>query len=262
MENIIPIFLISCFSLGIISCAKRDGSSDTTIWSGTKQIVTSMSDYGTGVTLESSGNFFASGQTNIEVDGNTNSWSDDIFLVKYNSSGTKRWTEQLGISDNESGISLTVDSFDNIYVTVYTKGELNGNTNSGNYDIFLIKYNSSGIKQWTKKLGDSADNHGMGMTVDSFDNIYVTGFTNRVLKGNTDLGGENIVLMKYNSFGTKQWTKQLGLSASDFALDVTVDSSDNIHVIGFSNNSFDENFDHLSDDIILVKYNSDGVKQY
>ena len=168
---------------------------------------------------------------------------------------------KLGISDNESRISLAVDSFDNIYVTGYTKGKLDGNTNSGNYDIFLIKYNSSGIKQWTKQLGDSAANNGMGMTVDSFDNIYVTGFADRVLDGNINSGGEEIVLMKYNSFGTKQWTKQLGLSASDFALDVTVDSSDNIHVIGFTNNSFDENFDHLSDDIFLVKYNSDGVKQ-
>ena len=261
MRNIILIFLISCFSLSIISCAKRDGSSDTTIWSGTKQIGTSTSDYGTGVTLESSDNFFASGQTNMGLDGKTNSWSDDIFLVKYNSSGTKRWTEQLGISDNESGISLAVVSFDNIYVTGYTKRELDGNTNSGNYDIFLIKYNSSGIKQWTKQLGDSAANHGMGMTVDSFDNIYVTGFTNRVLDGNINLGGEDIVLMKYNPFGTKQWTKQLGLSASDFVLDLTVDSSDNIHVIGFTNSSFDENFNHLSDDIFLVKYNSNGVKQ-
>ena len=55
--------------------------------------------------------------------------------------------------------------------------------------------------------------------------------------------------------------KQLRLSASDFALDVTVDSSDNIHVTGFTNSSFDENFNHLSDDIFLVKFNSDGVKQ-
>lgn len=261
MINIISIFLISCFSLSIISCAKKDGSSDTTRWSETKQNETSTYDYGTGVTLESSDIFIASAQTNIELHENTNSGIEDIFLVKYNSSGTKRWTEQLGISDNESGISLTVDSFDNIYVTVFSKGELDGNTNSGNYDIFLIKYNSSGIKQWTKQLGYSATNHGMGMTVDSFDNIYVTGFTDRVLDGNIKLGGEGIVLMKYNSFGTKQWTKQLGLSAPDFALDVMVDSSDNIHVTGFTNSSFDENFNHLSDDIFLVKYNSDGVKQ-
>ena len=90
MRNIIPIFLISCFSLSIISFAKRDGSSDTIIRTGTKQIGTSTSDYETGVTLESSGNFFASRQTNIGLNGNTNSGFDDIFLVKYNSDGVKQ----------------------------------------------------------------------------------------------------------------------------------------------------------------------------
>jgi len=98
--------------------------------------------------------------------------------------------------------------------------------------------------------------------VDSFDNIYVTGFTDRVLDGNINLGVEEIVLIKYNSFGTKQWTKQLGSSSSDFAWDVTVDSSDNIYVTGFTNGSLEKNFNQGSNyDIFLVKYNSDGVKQ-
>ena len=90
----------------------------------------------------------------------------------------------------------------------------------------------------------------------------LTGFTNRVLEGNINLGGEEIVLMKYNSFGTKQWTKQLGSSSSDFAWDVTVDSSDNIYVTGFTNGNLEENINQRSYyDIFLVKYNSDGVKQ-
>ena len=261
MKNILLTFLIFCFNLIIISCAKKDGSSDTTISPGVKQIWTSKNNYGTGVTLESSENLFASEQTKIGLDRNTNLGSDGIFLVKYNTSGTKLWTEQLGVSDNDSGISLTVDSYDNIYVTEYTKRKLDGNINSGNYDIFLIKYNSSGIKLWTKKLGSSSANHGMGMTVDSFDNIYVTGLSNKFLDVNNNEGDEEFVLMKYNSFGTNQWTKQLRLSASDIALDLTVDSSDNINVIGFTNSSFDENFEHLDGDILLVKYNFDGVLQ-
>jgi len=260
MKNIIPIFLVFCFSISTISCAKRDGSSDTTIWSETKQIGTSIFDHGIVVTLESSENLFESEQTNTGLGGSTNLGSDDIFLVNYNSSGKKRWTEQVVISEDKSGISLAVDSFDNIYVTGYTKVETDGDTSSGNYRIFMIKYNSSGIKQWTKQLGYSATNNGMGMTVDSFDNIYVTGFANRVLDGNINLGGEDIVLMKYNSFGTKQWAKQLRISESDFAFDVTVGTSDNIHLIGFTNSNFDENFDHLSD-VFFVKYNSDGIKQ-
>ena len=73
--------------------------------------------------------------------------SYDIFLVKYNSSGTRQWTKQLGTSSNELGEGVTTDSSDNIYVTGYTMGSLDGNTKFGNEDIFLVKYDSSGTKQ-------------------------------------------------------------------------------------------------------------------
>ena len=87
------------------------------------------------------------GRTRGGLDGNTHSGSWDIFLVKYNSSGTKQWTKQLGTSDNDSGLGVTTDSLGNIYVTGWTGGGLDGNTSSGGGDIFLIKYDSSGTKQ-------------------------------------------------------------------------------------------------------------------
>ena len=68
-------------------------------------------------------------------------------MVKYNSSGTKQWTKQLGTSSADYGKGVTIDSSDNIYVTGSTDGGLDGNTNSGNYDIFLVKYSSDGVKQ-------------------------------------------------------------------------------------------------------------------
>jgi len=87
------------------------------------------------------------GRTPGGLDGNTSSGGKDIFLVKYNSIGTKQWTKQLGTSDNDSGESVTTDSSGNIYVTGTTQGGLDGNTNSGKDDIFLVKYKSSGTKQ-------------------------------------------------------------------------------------------------------------------
>ena len=99
------------------------------------------------------------GSTQGDLDGNTNlggkcevgggkiQLCNDIFLVKYNSSGTKQWTKLLGTSKNDFATSITTDSSDNIYVTGYTNGDLDGNTNSGKYDIFLVKYNSDGVKQ-------------------------------------------------------------------------------------------------------------------
>ena len=126
MKKILYVFLITFFSLTIFSCAKKDGSSGTATSFWSEQIGTSSYDYGTGVTLYSSDNIYVSGQSNGGLDGNINSWSDDIFLVKYNSSGTKQWTKQLGIFDNESGVSMTVASSDNIYVTDILKKDTMG----------------------------------------------------------------------------------------------------------------------------------------
>ena len=60
---------------------------------------------------------------------------------------TSPWTKQLGTSSLDSGNGVTTDSSGNIYVTGLTYGGLDGNTNSGETDIFLVKYNSSGIIQ-------------------------------------------------------------------------------------------------------------------
>ena len=65
----------------------------------------------------------------------------------FGQSNTKQWTKQLGTSSYDSGDAVTTDSSGNIYVTGETRGNLDGNTNSGGKDIFLVKYNSDGVKQ-------------------------------------------------------------------------------------------------------------------
>ena len=104
-------------------------------------------DSGNGVTTDSSGNIYVTGETGGGLDGNTHSGNNDIFLVKYDSSGTKQWTKQLGTSSGDGGVGVITDSSGNIYVTGLTYGGLDGNTNLGYSDIFLVKYNSSGTKQ-------------------------------------------------------------------------------------------------------------------
>ena len=245
-------------------------SSGTKQW--TQQLGTSTWDEGKDVTTDSSGNIYVTGWTGGGLDGNTNSGNSDIFLVKFNSSGTKQWTKQLGTSSMDFGSGVTTDSSGNIYVTGYTRGGLDGNTNSGSYDIFLVKYNSSGTKQWTKQLGTSSDDWGNGVSTDSSGNIYVTGYTYGSLDGNTNsyASRTDIFLVKYNSSGTKQWTKQLGTSYEDRGNGVTTDSSGNIYVTGYTEVNKDkrglDGNTHSGwggvNNIFLVKYNSSGTKQW
>ena len=108
---------------------------------------TSSNDSGNEVTVDSNNNIYVTGNTKGGLNGNTNSGGTDVFLVKYYDNGTKQWTKQLGTSADELGYEVIGDSSNNIYVTGYTKGGLNGNTNSGNFDIFLVKYNSDGVLQ-------------------------------------------------------------------------------------------------------------------
>ena len=202
---ILSIFLL--FSFTFISCSSTNNTTstdNTTTSPWTKQLGTSSGDYGNDVTTDSSDNIYVTGYTGGGLDGNTTSGNHDIVLVKYNSTGTKQWTKQLGTSSGDYGNDVTTDSSDNIYVTGYTGGGLDGNTTSGNHDIVLVKYNSIGTKQWTKQLGTSVGDQGLGVTTDSSGNIYVTGLTDGRLDGNTISGGSDIFLVKYNLTGTKQ----------------------------------------------------------
>jgi len=122
----------------------------------------------------------------------------------FGQSNTKQWTKQLGTTSNDSGEGVTTDSSGNIYVTGITQG-LDGDTEElGLYDIILMKFDSSGTKQWTKQLGTSSFDEGQGVTTDSLDNIYMTGITYENLDGNTKSGNGDIFLVKYDSSGIKQ----------------------------------------------------------
>jgi len=144
------------------------------------------------------------GGTSGGLDGNTSAGSTDLFVVKYNSSGTKQWTKQLGTRDTDYANGVATDSSGNVYVTGTTNGGLDGNTNAGGSDLFVVKYNSSGTKQWTKQLGSSSRDYDYGVATDSSRNVYVSGDTYGGLDGNTSAGNADLFVVKYNSSGTKQ----------------------------------------------------------
>ena len=258
MGKIFYIILISFVCLTINSCAEIDRSSESANSSLTEQIWPSAYDILIGTALMSSDNLFAPELTLTEKGGNSTPKINNIFIVKQNSSGSREWIMDLGISDEESGISMTFDSFDNVYITEYTRNGLEGNKNSGDFTVFLLKYNSSGSREWIKKLGKSEVEYGARLIVDSSDNIYVTGFSSE-FESDNEFGPRKTLIAKYDTSGNREWIKVLGSTLTDFAWDVTVDSKDNIYVTGFSENRFAQN-SGWQDDILMMKFNTDGIK--
>jgi len=104
VRYILIIFFIFLFSLTVISCSKKDDSSSSSSAAGTYQLATN--DYANGVATDSSGNVYVTGGTKGGLDGNTSAGNTDLFVVKYNSSGTKQWTKQLGSSSRDYDFEL------------------------------------------------------------------------------------------------------------------------------------------------------------
>ena len=82
-----------------------------------KQIGTSSHENGFGCALDSNGNIYITGNTFGGMDGNSNAGGSDIYISKYNNSGSLQWTRQEGTSSNEQGNKIAIDSSDNIFIT-------------------------------------------------------------------------------------------------------------------------------------------------
>jgi hypothetical protein len=221
-----------------------------------------------GITTDSGGNIYVTGYTDGNVDGQTKtgaSW--DLFVVKFDSSGTKQWTRLLGVATkNTIAYAIASDSGGNVFVTGFTTGNLDGQSLSGTNDAFIVKYNTSGSRQWTRLLGIAGQvTTGYGITTDSNGSVYITGITQGNLDGQTKTGGADLFVTKYDSGGTKIWTRLLGAAGGaiqTFGYSITSDSSSNVYVTGKTGGTFDGLPAIGGQDSYVVKYNTSGVKQW
>jgi len=230
----------------------------------TQQMGGTGADVAKSVAVDSLGNVYTAGSTHSGLDGNTYAGAADLLVVKYDSTGVRQWTRQIGTTGDDCALGVTVDGSGNVYAAGYTNGVLDGTSNAGGHDILVVKYNSAGVLQWTRQMGTTGDEVADGLSVDSSGNVYAAGWTKGVLYGTSNAGGQDIFVVKYNSAGVKQWTRQMGTSSDDVAYGVSVDGSGNVYLGGDTYGGLDgkTNAAPGTPDTFLVKYNSSGVKQW
>ena len=169
-------------------------ASGTLAW--IRQIGTSSRDKSSAVSADGLGNAYISGSTSGDL-GGPNAGESDVFISKYDASGTLAWTRQLGTSASESSYGVSADGLGSVYISGITGGDLGG-PNAGEGDVFISKYDASGTLAWTRQLGTSESDSDSGVSADALGNVYISGSTWGSLGGPYAGGGGDAFVAKYN----------------------------------------------------------------
>ena len=259
-------------------------------WSTTIRGITD--DRGFAIRTDSTGVYVTGQYTSSEVvtlnNGITlpvSAGGTDAFIVKYNTSGLAQWATTVAGTGNDRGLGIATDS-----TGVYVSGSYissgvvtlnNGITlppsNAGLIDAFIVKYNTSGLAQWSATIQGTLTDDGFAIATDSTD-VYVTGQyrSSGVVTLNNGITlpvslNNDAFIVKYNTSGLAQWATTIRGGSADQGLGIATDST-GIYLTGYySANSFTATLNNgitlpLSEaggnDAFIVKYNTSGLAQW
>ncbi len=108
----------------------------TTLW--TRQFGSAGTEQAIGVATDSS-RVYVSGPTSGAVGSAANQGLDDAFVRVYDQGGNVVQTLQIGSPSDDQLYKIAADS-SGVYAAGKTKGSLEGQTNAGDWDAFLVKF--------------------------------------------------------------------------------------------------------------------------
>jgi len=168
---------------------------------------------------------------------------NDFWLIKINSSGDTLWTRTFGGAVDDRGLFVN-RTFDDGYV-------LTGITKSfgvGDFDVWLIKTNSSGDVLWTKTYGKNGADIGVFVQQTLDGGYFIAGYTYSVGRS------EHAWLIKTDADGDTVWTKVLGSAKGGDLARSAQQTSDGGYII----TGYTSSFGAGRNDVWLIKMNSFG----
>jgi hypothetical protein len=181
--------------------------------------------------------------------GNT-SLNRGYFLAKFDNAGNQLWVRNI---DDVRSLALTFDLDGNIYQTGWFNSTRAFGSisviSTGNEDVFLAKYNSSGVPQWVNTGGVSASSldYGVDVVTDINNNCYLTGVYTKVAteSGSFRMGGKtipsqgkmDIFIAKFLPNGQLSWLTGAGSDRTDSVTAIAVDRTGRSLIVGLFDGS-------------------------
>ncbi len=164
-------------------------------------------DAANGVAIGANGEVYVTGSVKGALPGQTLGGTEDLYLAKFgaNLTGTPIFQQvSAGPGSSARGNAIAAYRNGDIYVAGSIFGNLPGQSTSGNYDVFLIKFHSGAGAQWHRQFGSNSIDESFGVAVGPGGNIFVTGSTNGDLDGNANAGNADAFVTKFDPAGNRQ----------------------------------------------------------
>jgi hypothetical protein len=197
--------------------------------------------------------------------------SEDYWIIKIDSLGTKQWDKRYGGTDNDILYSLQQTSDGGYILGGASLSDSSGNKTQpswGDWDYWIVKINSLGVKQWDKRFGGTNDDNFLCLRQTSDGGYILGGYSGSGISGDktqASWGLWDYWIVKTDSLGTKQWDKRLGGIYHD-VLTTLQETNDRGYILGGYSGSIisgDKTQDTWGSwDYWIVKIDSLGVKQW
>lgn len=221
----------------------------------TRQFGTSQEDRAYAIATDELGNAYITGDTRGDLAAPL-AGTSDAFLSKFDASGNRLWTAQLGSAGGERSFGVSTDGLGSVYISGATGGSLNG-PQAGFGDAILSKYTTAGALLWTRQLGTAYPDASNAVAADGIGNVFISGYTEDTFNG-PHVGLQDAFLTKYDAAGNRIWTTQLGTKQLDSSLGLAVDCLGNVYTTGFTGGDLINGTNHVELDAFLAKYDADG----
>lgn len=243
-------------------------------------------DDATSIAIDLNGNIYLTGffYSAKVIFGNysvNKSGSYEIFLAKFNSSGTALWAVSAGDTADDRAYHVAVDSLGNAYITGFFNSpsmtigsDVLIHVDSA--DIFVAKYDQNGNALWGRCAGGSSPDEATSIAISANGNVFLSGYfkssslTFGIYTLTNALNGKaDIFLTKYDTDGNVQWAKGVGGTSSDYAESISLDASGNLYMTGrFYSATLSFGSNSLTkagwDDIFIAKIygGTDGINEF
>jgi hypothetical protein len=201
----------------------------TKLW--TQVVGTSGIDAIKDVVADASGFVYVTGSVSGALAGQTRIGGTDAFITKYGSDGTVVWTKVFGTKTTDYAESIGLGSDGSIYVAGQTLGSMNG-ASSGNYDVFLTKFSSAGVQQWSRQFGSGKADNALDLVVGSAGIITITGHLG--LSSTAGLGLADAFTASFNASGTQTAYEVFGTGSNDYGAAVTEGLDGVLYMAGYT----------------------------